>query len=99
MHVCPTGGVALASRLKGAGVDFTNDWETAFFNETDRANDVTDASWALERSEDLVAWESVGPSEIEMLAGDEYTRIAATTPIPSDAGGRLFLKVNVVELP
>ena len=61
------------------------------------ANDVTGANWALERSSDLVAWESVAPSEIEIVAGDEYTRIAATTPIPLDAGERLFLRVNVVE--
>ena len=63
------------------------------------ANDVTDADWALERSSDLIGWEPVAPSEIEMVAGDEYTRITATTPIPSDVDGRLFVRVNVVELP
>jgi len=63
------------------------------------ANDVTDATWEIERSLDLENWEAVDPLEILMEPNGDYTRITAVPQMPIGPEEDLFLRVQIVETP
>ncbi|MDA7640299.1 hypothetical protein N8787_01565 [Opitutaceae bacterium] len=63
------------------------------------ANDVTDATWAVERSPDLKNWEAVDPLDILMEPNGDYTRITATPQMSIVPDEDLFLRVQIVETP
>jgi hypothetical protein len=63
------------------------------------ANDVTDATWAIERSSDLENWEAVDPLDILMEPNGDYTRITGTQLRPTSSEEDLFLRVQIVEAP
>ena len=62
------------------------------------ANDVTDASWVIERSNDLETWEEVDPSDIAMEPNGDYMRITATPQTPISSSEDLFLRVEIRQL-
>ncbi len=63
------------------------------------ANDVTDATWEIERSSDLENWEAVDSAEILMEPNGDYTRITATPQMAIGPDADLFLRLQIVEAP